>query len=273
MIKALMKVTGMFREIKYSVFILLSCTLLLHACRTHKAIPVKETVKEALPALEPEEYLGLQLDYRTFSGKASVHLEQKGEQQDFSANIRMQKDKSIWASAIALGIAEVARAMITEDSLQAIVRLNKKAYALTYQEGAELLEADVPFTSLQNLLVGNPLITDGAVKGIEDRDSMVVLTLSKGEFSQVLTYDKYKRILLQLELTSDQRPFKCVVKYGKYGPVTLQQPFAFNRNIVIENKGETVKLDMEYSKAELNVPVETPFTIPASYQRAAVKGK
>ncbi len=244
------------------------------ACRTQKKLPPKEPVaKITLPELKPEEYLAQRIDYRTFSGKASVHMEQKGEQQDFSANIRMQKDKTVWASAIALGIAEVARALVTPDSLQAIVRITKKSYVMPYEEGLALIQAEVPFPALQNLLIGNPLINDVPLTATTDQDSVLILSMTKDEFVQVLTFDKEKRTLRQLELTSHTRPFKCTIQYSRYGPVALQQPFAFDRSILIENKGEKVKLNFEFSKAELDVPVEFPFSIPASYERAQVKKK
>lgn len=261
--------------IKYSniiVLLFMSCVI-GQACRTSKKVTSKEPAKIVLPELKPEEYLAQKIEYKTFSGKASVHMEQKNERQDFTANIRMQKDKSIWASAIALGIAEVARTYITPDSLQAVVRLNKKAYKLSYQEGLELIQAEVPFPVLQNLLIGNPLISNVPVAAVADKDSLIVLTIFKDEYTEVLTFNKENRTLRHLELSSEKRQFKCVIHYEKYGPVGLKQPFAYNRSIVIDNNGETLKLDMEFSKAEIDVPVELPFSIPSSYEKATVKKK
>ena len=111
------------------------------------------------------------------------------------------------------------------------------------------------------------------VKKAEEKDSLVLLTLVKDDFNEVLTYNKQTGALQHLELRSDKRDFKCTIRYEKYGPITNKQPFAFNRYIVITNKGQEVKLDLEFSKAELDVPVDVSFSIPDSYTRQNIPKK
>lgn len=254
-------------------FIIMAC-FILPACKTAKKVTESEPKKvEQQQGMKPEAYLEQQIQYSSFSGKAQMHFENKDQNQDLSGNIRMQKGKTIWASVVALGIAEVARASITPDSLRAIVRIGKKAYALSYEEGLALIQAQVEFPVLQNLLIGNPLISDVPVKKAEEKDSLVLLTLVKDDFNEVLTYNKQTGALQHLELSSDKRDFKCTIRYEKYGPITNKQPFAFNRYIVITNKGQEVKLDLEFSKAELDVPVDVSFSIPDSYTRQNIPKK
>lgn len=260
--------------ISRTVLALASLALLLgaEACNTTKKVTTTEPVKPS-ENLKPEDYLSHTIAWNTFSGKADMHLENKDQDQSFTGNLRLRKDKDIWASVVALGIAEVARAYITPDSLRAIVRIGKKAYALSYKEGLELIQAQVEFPVLQNLFVGNPLIAGVPVKKAEQKDSMIVITQVKDDFTQELTYNKRTGTLTNLQLNSTERNFTCSIRYEKYGPITNQQPFAFNRYIVIHNKGEQVKLDMEFSKAELDVPVETTFSIPESYERMSIPKK
>jgi hypothetical protein len=243
------------------------------ACKTTKKAVTTEPVKPAGETLKPEDYLSRVIVWNSFNGKADMHFENKDQNQDFNGNLRLRKDKDIWASVIALGIAEVARAYITPDSLKAIVRIGKKAYALSYKEGLELIQAQVEFPVLQNLFIGNPLISDVPVKKWDQKDSFVVITQIKDDFTQELTYNKRTGTLTDLQLSSTQRNFKCNIRYEKYGPITNQQPFAFNRYIVINNKGEEIKLNMEFNKAELDVPVEISFTIPDSYERMSIPKK
>lgn len=251
-----------------SVILLLS----VEACKTTKKVVTTEPVKP-LETLKPEDYISRVIVWNSFNGKADMHFENKDQNQDFNGNLRLRKDKDIWASVIALGIAEVARAYITPDSLKAIIRIGKKAYALSYKEGLELIQAQVEFPVLQNLFIGNPLISDVPVKKWDQKDSFVVITQMKDDFTQELTYDKRTGTLTELQLSSAQRNFKCNIRYEKYGPITNHQPFAFNRYIVINNKGEEVKLNMEFNKAELDVPVETSFSIPDSYERRTISKK
>jgi hypothetical protein len=254
---------------------LCAVTLLIsaEACKTTKKVATTEPVKPAGETLKPEDYLSRVIIWNSFNGKADMHFENKDQNQDFNGNLRLRKDKDIWASVIALGIAEVARAYITPDSLKAIVRIGKKAYALSYKEGLELIQAQVEFPVLQNLFIGNPLISNVPVKKWDQKDSVVIITQMKDDFTQELTYNKRTGTLTDLQLSSAQRNFKCNIRYEKYGPITNQQPFAFNRYIVINNKGEEVKLNMEFNKAELDVPVETSFSIPDSYERMSIPKK
>lgn len=241
------------------------------ACNTTKKATTTEPVKPVSQEKKPEEYLAQTIAWNTFSGKADMHFENKDQNQDFTGNLRMNKGKDIWASIIALGIAEVARASITPDSLRAIIKIGKKAYALSYQEGQDLIQAQVDFPVLQNLFIGNPLISDGPVKKSEVKDSMMLITLAKDDFTEVLHYSIRTGTLQELQLSSEQRGFNCNIRYEKYGAITGQQPFAFNRYVTIDNKGQQVKLNMEFSKAELDVPVETKFAIPDSYERKSIR--
>lgn len=252
-----------------AVFLLLT----LQACNTTKKTATSEPVKPVAGSEErkPEEYLAQVIDWTTFSGKADMHFENKDQNQDFTGNLRMNKGKDIWASIIALGITEVARASITPDSLRAIIKIGKKAYALSYKEGLELIQAQVEFPVLQNLFIGNPLINNEKIIKSETKDSLMLITMAKDNFVELLTYSKATGLLKELQLSSEERGFTCKVNYEKYGATTGKQPFAFIRHIVISNKGEEVKLDMEFSKAELNVPVETNFSIPDSYERMSIR--
>ncbi|HTK20297.1 MAG TPA: DUF4292 domain-containing protein, partial [Mucilaginibacter sp.] len=61
-----------------------------------------------------------QLSYNTFSGKAKTKLDINGSSNDVTLNIRIQKGKKIWVSVTAIAGIEVARALITPDSLLVI---------------------------------------------------------------------------------------------------------------------------------------------------------
>lgn len=250
----------------------------MEACHTTKNALVVEqkpnidtTKKETLRAAD---FLNKQIAWNTFNGKAGMHFEKGDKNQDLSCNLRMKKDKEIWASLIALGILEAARAKITPDSLQAIYKIDKTAYVLSYKEGQELIGAQVEFPALQRLFIGNPLIaSDVKVEKFEVLDTTVKITQVQDGYTQILTYSRKDWTLMNLQLSSAERQFDCNISYSKYSAITLQQPFAFERHVVIKNKGEEIKVDMDFSKAELDVPVETNFSIPSSYDRAQIPKK
>lgn len=247
--------------------------LLLQACSTTRKATQTSPDKPIVTEIDPEQYINNTLDWKSFSSKADLHIETKNQNQDVNSTIRMTKDNAIWASILALGITEIARAAITPDSLKAVVRIGKKAYALSYEEGLELIQTQVEFPVLQNLFIGNPLMKGVPVKKWHAADSTVTIEQEKDGFKQTLVYAKQNATLQKLFLVSDEKGFSIEIDYGKYGPLKLKQPFSYSRKMVINNKGENMRLDIEYNKPEIDVPVETNFNIPNNYERVPVKKK
>src|SRR5690606_13560142 len=223
--------------------------------------------------MQASDFLTNKIHYNTFSGRAQAHLVTKDQDQNFSANLKMKKGSVIWSSLIALGIAEVARANITPDSLRALVRIGKKAYAMSYEEGQKFINAEVEFATLQNLLVGNVLVEDMPVKSLKEKDSVVVITTEQGGNTQVLTYGKASKLLKHVSLSAPAKDFSCDISYEKYGPTSNSQPFAYQRKIIIKNQKEVVKLDLDFTRAELDIPLEIAFDIPTSYTLQTIQKK
>ena len=169
----------------------------LQACHsTKKALVVDETKPVASKeTLHAEDFLNKNISWSTFNGKTSVHYENNDQNQDLTCNLKMQKDKDIWASFIALGILEAARAKITPDSLKALNKINKEGYALSYKKGQALIGTQVDFSVMQNLFVGNPLIANVPVSKFEPKDSTVAITQAKDGFTQVLNLQPHKLYL------------------------------------------------------------------------------
>jgi hypothetical protein len=250
---------------------LMSCLVL--ACGTSKKVveaPAKPIVHKDTNAINPQTYLDQQIHWEGFNSKAEMHIEHKEINQDVVTNLRMRKDKEIWASVMVFPI-EVAKASITPDSLRAIIKIGKKAYALSYQEGLQLIHAQVEFASLQNIFLGNPLMMGLPIDSWTQTDSLITIKQKKDEFTQVLTYNKHSGYLEKQEVQSLQRNFHCKIRYEKYAPITNKQPFAFNKYITITNNAEKTILNLEFSKAELDGAFETNFSIPDGYKRIPIK--
>lgn len=253
-----------------TTFAVLSSVILLSSCGGAKKST--ESVVNTTKKMKPEEYLAQQINYKTFSGKAQSQYENDNNSQGFTANIRMNKDKDIWASITALGgMIEAARAYITPQELKAINRLGKSYYQLSYEDGLALLQAQVSFKDLQNLIIGNPLMSDQKITSSSETDSLVKIIIMKDDITETLQYAKKTGTLQNIELNSDKRKFNCQINYSAYGPTTGKQPFAYNRIIRINNNGKTAILSLNFNKAELDIPVDVSFSIPSSYDKASIK--
>mgnify|MGYP003584219923 CR=1 FL=1 len=240
------------------------------ACKTTKKVPKKDEPVVEVPVVKSEDFSKLYergFVYNTFSGKAQMHYVGNDKDQNFSANIKMEKGKKVWLSVIALGIQEIARAQITPERMQAIERLSRSAYDMAFEDGLKKLNAPIEFPMLENLLIGNPVMQNLKVKEVKQNGSEVKIITEKDGYVQTLTYDKNTQTLTEQLITSEEKKFKCTVKYSDYVSVA-GQAFAKSRVINIEDqaKNKTTLLEMDFNKYDLDGAVDIQFSFPPNYK-------
>lgn len=226
----------------------------------------------AIPKIKLEDYYHQGINYNSFSGKANLQYQDKKENQKLGATIKMNHLVNIWSSVSAIGgIVEVARAYITPDSLKALLPLMRDAYALPYKEGLALIQAELDFETLQNLFMGNPLIMGSKNATVNEEGAEVIVKLMHNGYQLTITYDKATQLIKQQLITNVAKEFTCLITQTDYKALADKQPFSYNREMVITNKGEEMKVSMNFSKAEINKPANVTFRIPDSYTIKEIK--
>lgn len=151
---------------------LIAMVLLLAACR-----PQRDTINTArdLPPRGPEKLLerlraNAITDVRYYSAKANVHMKDSADSQGFKAHVRCVVDSAVWLSVVpALGI-EVARALLTNDSMKVIDKLGDR-YWVGDTAQARLKFGLQPSLSLfQQALLGQPIGLDFEEKYKSERE-------------------------------------------------------------------------------------------------------
>jgi hypothetical protein len=105
-----------------------------------------------------------QFDYQKMTWKAEVDFNQNGKKSGFKINARLLKDSAIWMSiSPALGI-EVARMLLTKDSVKLINKYDKTYFAGTYDYLSKKYHQEITFELFQNVLAGKPLGYDPGTK-------------------------------------------------------------------------------------------------------------
>src|ERR1700761_6438503 len=104
------------------------CLLTMLGCHAHKKLVASPAVKApSANANGIEDKLSAirakQVNFNTFSAKAKTSLNINGDTHDVTLNIRINNNKEIWASVTALLGIEVARAVITPDSILVLNKL------------------------------------------------------------------------------------------------------------------------------------------------------
>lgn len=136
----------------YHFFIIL--LLFLASCSVQKKAykaPLKEEGEGFLLSKMQEN----ESKFETFSAKALVDIINDGKTTPIKVNIRIRKDSAIWVS-ISAGIGlEVARILLTNDTVMYLNRLEKSYFVGNYKFVNQMIHAEVNFDIVQSLLTGN----------------------------------------------------------------------------------------------------------------------
>jgi Domain of unknown function (DUF4292) len=204
--------------------------------------------------------------FNTFSGKMKIDFENdKFSQQDITANVRIQKDSAIWINLSAMLGIEVARVMITKDSIIIINRLKKSVYRRNLDYVQQLLHIPVNFSMLQNLLVGNPVYLSDTISDIVQTPSAISFTCFKDSLLNKTAVLPNDYLLQQCHLSQVDTSLhrSCDLTYSNYENIDNRN-FPSKREIFVTSKTAT-NIGISFIKADFDSPVSFPFSIPDDY--------
>lgn len=241
--------------------------LMFSACKTTKDLKEEESMVELKEKefWSAEKILEHVFTYTTFQGKADIHLKTKDLDQNATLNLRMQKDKKIWTSIVAMGIAEVGRALVSPDSIQALTRLDRNAFVLSFSETKEKLNLPLEFEHIENLLLGNPIFTDGEIKNRKVDGVLSIFDLDKEDYVQTVYFDQSKKVIKKITLKNSKEKFFAEINLDNYENIGSNQMLALDKNISIKNDNTEIAVTLRFKSHNLNIPIETPFSIPKTY--------
>lgn len=242
----------------------------LLGCKVRKAVVVVPPTDAAkVMSSKKAENLALlkknDLAFNTLALKGKAALDINGNTNNVSMNIRMKKDEMIWISVTAIAGIEVARVLITPDSLK--VRNNfqnvylKKPFSYVHT----FTNKQVNFKLLQSIFSGNTIddfMTEESE--LEQKDGVWVL---KGQ-QQDLAYRVLFNTLMKVQENNlnDVRSGKALkVVYGDYQKVA-DELFPSSMQISSMAGAKNVGLKLDFSKIERNLPLDFPFSVPGKYE-------
>ncbi len=149
-----------------------ACLALLAACK-----PIREVMpfRGEIPARGPEKLLEQLMndritDVRYYSAKAGVELKDSTGSKSFKAHIRCAMDSAAWISVVpALGI-EVARALLTVDSLKVLDKVGDKYWVGDTAQAKRKFGLAPELALFQQALLGLPIGLDPEEKYKSERE-------------------------------------------------------------------------------------------------------
>ncbi len=206
-----------------------------------------------------------QFDFNTLSIKAKAGLSLNNNSNNVGMTIRMRKDEAIWISVTAIAGLEVARVLITPDSIKIRNRLQgtyiKKPFSYIYQ----FANRNLDFKALQALLIGNALPgTLNDTSEVEIAGDQSRLSGNMGELGYTLFFNTENK-LTENSLKDRQTGKNLQANYSDFQDVSGKKiPLNIQLRSNADNK--PVLVDLKYNTVTVNEAVDLPFSIPKGLQ-------
>ncbi len=209
-----------------------------------------------------------QIKFKTAKIKTKLKFTSGGKKQSFSAQFRIEYNKVIWVDISGLGLS-VARAKLTPTRVQAINRINKVYYDYTFKEIKNLINVDLDFMTLQDIIIGNAIGSSGEVFEFTDFGGTYNIGLRDDEFLNRLTYNKSDSTLRQIQLQIFRGSYASNI-LGMLGEYQKQigRSISTKRVYNIEDSKGKLSLEMNIQKVDFDDEYRMPYTVPATYKEA-----
>ena len=276
------KRTCAFDKLRHNSLPVAHCSLLiaiifiLCSCSTNKSTSNLRTLSANHIIREVERN---QFEFDNLETKFNVRLE--GNNIGLKGQLRMQNDSVIWVSlSLKLGI-EVARVMITEDSVKFINRTNKTYFVESVdnlqEQFQERLPSEVTIGLIQDLLVGNDIllskndkfkitIDDNNYKLESDRNTFWITPKTFKVKSCQLSAVSYQQsaISSQQSTVNGQRS-TVSVSYDNFQEINGN--LLPTKIILNTNEDFDINLEIDYSEVKTGEKLEFPFNISKKFKK------
>ena len=248
------------------------CLLAMVSCKARKHVLVARKVDSVVKPVDNKTIKlaairAQQLNFNTFAAKAKTNLDINGNSNDVTLNIRISRDKKIWVSITAILGVEVARVIITPDSILLINRLEgvylKRPFSYVYAYASK----QVNYKTLESLLVGNAI--PELLNEKTDITSIIGSTTLSGDLEDLV----YKLIIgadnkvTQTNLDNQSQGQSLQVANNTFIQANNRiLPSQINIASVVKDK--KIHVNLHYTKVDFDQQLEYPFSIPDRYEPA-----
>ena len=209
-----------------------------------------------------------QKNLTSLSAKARVYLEGNGNSIEANASLIWIRDSVVWLAVKKLGI-EAFRALVTRDSVFVLDRLSRTYTAGDIESLQHQYSLPEGFPLLQGLVLASAWIEPGMPLQSEIKDSLHRLSGITPRFSADYRIEE-RSFFLRQETFIQQRDARVLnLGFEQFKKLPGAGMFPYLRRIeAFSPESGNLRLDIEFTDVEVNVPKSYRFEIPAHYQRA-----
>jgi len=249
------------------IFLLLIGIFLASCGASKKGMTGK--LERATPEALLKNLVENQVNIEWLDGRAKLDFSDENTSMGATSTIRIKKDSLIWVSVRKLGF-EVARALVTRDSVYIIDRINNEydIKDLAYLQKEYNLPAD--FESIQAILLGNPIFFTTSGLQSEVAENTYHLYGKSSNMDTHYWMDQKSLQLKQMQFKDLQESREVNVKLEDYQSIANNQKFSYLRKLELNSRQTgQVKVEIQFSQLEINSPKDVRFEIPNKYTRSS----
>ena len=249
------------------LLLLISTAIIATSCRSRKSSSASPFTAENKASIVVGETMANNLQYDFLSQKARVKFNGGGRKLTLTMNIRTEHEKKIWISVTAFGAFEAVRAVITPDSILALDRVNSRFYSKPFDFIQGFIGAEVTFSQLEAIFVGNfdPTFIDKMTSFSSDSTGYNIAG-TKGAY-QVLMHIMGQYQKLQLADLNDLAKGSTLnLVFDDFQDIGgTMVPFNV---IAIGNDGKSEsEINLTFTRIEKETELKFPFNVPDSYEK------
>lgn len=254
---------------KLPILLLLITSVAVSSCRSKKKVVQaidnsnvnKDDKRQVFKAIKANRF-----EFEYFSAKASCNYTDKKNKYNFNLSIRMQRDEKIWMSASFL-FFEVARVLITKDSVHVINYTDKSAMSRSIKFMSQYLGTQLTLGQIQDVLVGNSIIEhDPNISSyiLNDGRPTVTTRIKQYLFNEIFHYEHFRPTFVKGDQTGSKN--KIDLEYKDFTQVNNRLIPQFAKVVAVTNTN-LITTTLKYSDISTEEVKNWPFRIPAKYAR------
>ncbi|MCC6462879.1 MAG: DUF4292 domain-containing protein [Saprospiraceae bacterium] len=206
-------------------------------------------------------------ELESLSAKARIYVEGNGSSIEANANLIWIRDSVVWLTVKKLGI-EAFRALVTRDSVFVLDRLARTYTAGDIESLQHRYSLPEGFPLLQGLVLASAWLEPGMQLQSGIKDSLHRLSGNNNRFSADYRIEE-RSFFLRQETFMQQRDARILnLEFEQFKKLPGAGMFPYLRRIeAYSPESGNMRLDIEFTDVEVNVPKSYRFEIPTHYQR------
>ena len=250
------------------LFYIISLTLLLISCKTKQSIINATSTDVASANVLINTHQAINTDFNTLIINANTSYKDKKNDQSFTTDIRIEKDKQILVSVKVFGLL-MAKALITTNEVKYYEKINNTYFEGDFSQLSEWLGTPLDFEKVQNLLLGKTIQNLSEKKYESNNDQgLFSLTFDDENIKEFYTFETSKSFLKSqvIDQKNDKRQLKAIY-HSHQEVLNLLLPIKFDLQARQESDENTVDINIEYKSIKVNESLSFPYSVPKGYTK------